>query len=333
MIAEVAGGAIASILAIFWVAKINWRKAIFFALTCVIVGNALTVMQTDSGLITLIRFVVGFLGQGTAFAIGISIIGNTSDPDRNFGFVIAAQVAFGVITLIVIRPLVDQFNSIGGMYIPLAALAAVALLFLKFVPEGAASQEQHGDGQGGSLALPITGLVAMLIWCCGLGAIWMFVERIAVDGGMESVVALRAIAISSAVAIVGALAAAALAAKGVGRFLPVTIALLGQMAVVWFIQGEMSWVELVIKASIFQVFWNLTGPFIMGAIAASDARGKVAVLIPAAQTSGFFIGPAIAVQLMDEAGLSAANLTAIACCGIALVIFIPLSARLKAAGV
>jgi len=155
MIAEVAGGAIASILAIFWVAKINWRKAIFFALTCVIVGNALTVMQTDSGLITLIRFVVGFLGQGTAFAIGISIIGNTSDPDRNFGFVIAAQVAFGVITLIVIRPLVDQFNSIGGMYIPLAALAAVALLFLKFVPEGAASQEQHGDGQGGSLALPI----------------------------------------------------------------------------------------------------------------------------------------------------------------------------------
>ncbi len=333
MIAEVAGGAIASILAIFWVAKINWRKAIFFALTCVIVGNALTVMQTDSGLITLIRFVVGFLGQGTAFAIGISIIGNTSDPDRNFGFVIAAQVAFGVITLIVIRPLVDQFNSIGGMYIPLAALAAVALLFLKFVPEGAASQEQHGDGQGGSLALPITGLVAMLIWCCGLGAIWMFVERIAVDGGMESVVALRAIAISSAVAIVGALAAAALAAKGVGRFLPVTIALLGQMAVVWFIQGEMSWVELVIKASIFQVFWNLTGPFIMGAIAASDARGKVAVLIPAAQTSGFFIGPAIAVQLMSEAGLSAANLTAIACCGIALVIFIPLSARLKAAGV
>ncbi len=333
MIAEVAGGAIASILAIFWVSKINWRKAIFFALISVIVGNALTVIQTDAGLITLIRFVVGFLGQGTAFAIGISIIGNTSDPDRNFGFVIAAQVAFGVIALVVVRPLVDQFNSIGGMYLPLAILAAIAILFVKFVPEGAMQQEQHDAVDSGSLALPVTGLVAMLIWCCGLGAIWMFVERIAVDGGMESVVALRAIAISSAVAIAGALAAAALAAKGVGRFLPVTIALLGQMAVVWFIQGEMSWLELVIKASIFQVFWNMTGPFLMGAIAASDTRGKVAVLIPAAQTSGFFIGPAIAGQFMAEAGLSAVNLTAIICCGIALAIFIPLSARLKAAGI
>ena len=333
MIAEVAGGAIASILAIFWVSKINWRKAIFFALISVIVGNALTVIQTDAGLITLIRFVVGFLGQGTAFAIGISIIGNTSDPDRNFGFVIAAQVAFGVIALVVVRPLVDQFNSIGGMYLPLAILAAIAILFVKFVPEGAMQQEQHDAVDSGSLALPVTGLVAMLIWCCGLGAIWMFVERIAVDGGMESVVALRAIAISSAVAIAGALAAAALAAKGVGRFLPVTIALLGQMAVVWFIQGEMSWLELVIKASIFQVFWNMTGPFLMGAIAASDTRGKVAVLIPAAQTSGFFIGPAIAGQFMAEAGLRAANLTAIICCGIALAIFIPLSARLKAAGI
>jgi predicted MFS family arabinose efflux permease len=333
MIAEVAGGAIASILAIFWVSKINWRKAIFFALISVIVGNALTVIQTDAGLITLIRFVVGFLGQGTAFAIGISIIGNTSDPDRNFGFVIAAQVAFGVVALVVVRPLVDQFNSIGGMYLPLAILAAIAILFVKFVPEGAMQQEQHDAVDSGSLTLPVTGLVAMLIWCCGLGAIWMFVERIAVDGGMESVVALRAIAISSAVAIVGALAAAALATKGVGRFLPVTIALLGQMAVVWFIQGEMSWVELIIKASIFQVFWNMTGPFLMGAIAASDTRGKVAVLIPAAQTSGFFIGPAIAGQFMAEAGLSAANLTAIICCGIALAIFIPLSARLKAAGI
>ena len=70
----------------------------------------------------------------------------------------------------------------------------------------------------------------------------------------------------------------------------------------------------------------------MGAIAASDTGGKVAVLIPAAQTSGFFIGPTIALQFMDQAGLSAANLTAIICCGIALAIFIPLAARLKAAG-
>lgn len=333
VIAEVAGGALASVLAMFWISKVNWRYAILFSLLCVVIGNVLTVAQTDPGTITAIRFAVGILGQGTAFAIGISMIGSTANHDRNFGLVIASQVTFGVVTLATLRPLVDQFESIGGMYLPLAALALVSLVFVKFVPEGPAEDERHSVNQSGqSLKLPITGLVALLIWCCGLGAIWAFVERIGVAGGLDSVLALRSLSVSTAVAIVGGLAAAALAAKGIGRFLPVTIALLVQMVVAWFLQGEITFIELVIKASIFQVFWNLTGPFMMGAISASDPSGKVAVLIPAAQTSGFFIGPTIAGQFMAEAGLSAANLTAIVCCGIALLIFIPLSARLKAAG-
>jgi predicted MFS family arabinose efflux permease len=331
--AEIAGGALASIMAMFWINRINWRLAVLFALVCIVAGNALSSVQSDATIITALRFAVGFFGQGTAFAIGISMIGNTADPDRNFGFVIAAQVGFGVLALATLRPLVDQFQSIGGMYAPLAVLALVALAFIKFVPTGPAPrEEQHAAAGGASLALPLMGLLAMLIWCCGLGAIWTFVERIGVEGGLESALALRSLSVSSAVAITGALFAAALAARGVGRFLPVTIALLGQMAVAWFIQGEMSWVELAIKASIFQVFWNMTGPFLMGAIAAPDTGGKVAVLIPAAQTSGFFIGPTIAGSFMGGAGLSAANITAIACCGIALVVFIPLAARLKAAG-
>lgn len=333
IIAEIAGGALASILAMFWINRINWRHAVLFALACVIGGNVFTSLQTDAGIITALRFAVGFFGQGTAFAIGISMIGNTADPDRNFGFVIAAQVAFGVLALATLRPLVDMQQSIGGMYLPLAALAFVAVALLKGVPAGPAERDAHAAEQGSSsLALPLTGLVAMLIWCCGLGAIWTFVERIGVEGGLESALALRSLSVSSAVAITGALLAAALAARGVGRFLPVTVALVGQMAVAWFIQGEMSWVELAIKASIFQVFWNMTGPFLMGAIAASDTGGKVAVLIPAAQTSGFFIGPTIAGAFMGGVGLTAANITAIACCGVALLLFIPLAARLKAAG-
>jgi len=100
----------------------------------------------------------------------------------------------------------------------------------------------------------------------------------------------------------------------------------------WFLQGQMDWVEMVIKASIFQIFWNMTGPFFMGAIAASDKGGKISVLIPAAQTSGFFIGPAIVGMFLESTGLVAVNYITIAFCALSLVIFVPLSARLKAAG-
>jgi hypothetical protein len=219
------------------------------------------------------------------------------------------------------------------MYVPLAALAGLTLLLVKFIPSGwAVSAQTDGELPARSVALPVTALVAMLIWCCGLGAMWAFIERIGVEGGLESVLALRSLGISSMVAIAGALAASALAAKGVNRFLPVTIALLAQMVMAWLLQGEMNWVEMAIKASVFQIFWNMTGPFFMGAIAASDPAGKVSVLIPAAQTSGFFIGPAIVGLFLDSMGLQAVNYVTIACMAVALVIFVTLAARLKSAG-
>jgi predicted MFS family arabinose efflux permease len=333
IVAEVAGGALASILAMFWINRINWRVALIFALVCIIAGNLITTTQTDANIITLLRFAVGFFGQGTAFAIGISIIGNTKDPDRNFGFVIAAQVAFGVVTLFTLRPIAEQYQSIGGMYVPLAALAALVLLVIKLIPQGSAQHEAAaGERPAGSAVLPLMGLAAMLIWCCGLGAMWAFIERIGVEGGLESVLALRSLGVSTTIAIVGALGASALAAKGVNRFMPVTIALLMQMVMAWLLQGDMNWVEMAVKASVFQIFWNMTGPFMMGAIAASDTSGKISVLIPAAQTSGFFIGPAVVGMFLESSGLAAVNTITMTFCFLSLLIFIPLAAKLKAAG-
>jgi predicted MFS family arabinose efflux permease len=331
--AEVGGGALASILAIFWIGRFNWRIASLVSILVVVAGNVVSVYISDVMTLTLVRFLVGFLGQGTAFVVGISMIHSTSDPDKNFGYVIAAQVAFGVIALLSLQRLVIGFDSIGGVYLPLAALAILGLPLLRNLAPGFEAQpEQHADAATGSVLLPVSGLVVMLIWCCGLGAMWAFVGQIGVANGLEPVLAQQALAVSSAVAILGAIGAATLAGKGVGRFLPVTIALLVQAGMAWLLQGEMDWVEMAIKASIFQIFWNMTGPFIMGAIASSDTSGKVSVLIPAAQTAGFSIGPIIAVAFMTEGSLLAANVTTIVCCLIALVLFIPLSARLKSAG-
>ena len=44
IIAEIAGGALASILAMFWINKVNWRLAVLFALLCVAAGNVLDIL-------------------------------------------------------------------------------------------------------------------------------------------------------------------------------------------------------------------------------------------------------------------------------------------------
>ena len=331
--AEVGGGALASVLAMFWIGRFNWRTAILFSILVVAVGNVATLYITDAATMTIVRFLVGLLGQGTAFVVGISMIHSTSDPDKNFGYVIASQVGFGVIALLTLQRFVDAFDSVGGIYLPLAAIAVLGLPLVSKLATGFAAQpEQHADAPTASVFLPVAGLVIMLIWCSGLGSMWAFVAQIGVANGLEPVLAGQALAVSSAVAITGAIGAAALAGKGVGRFLPVTIALLVQAGMAWLLQGEMNWVEMAIKASIFQIFWNLTGPFIMGAIASSDTSGKVSVLIPAAQTAGFSIGPIIAVAFMTEGSFVAANVTTIVCCLIALALFIPLNSRLTSGG-
>jgi len=321
---EVLGVGLASILAMFWIRRVNWRVAALVAVTAVVIGNILTTFQSDSTALTVIRFITGFFGEGTAFALGLTIIGDTKETDRNFGFVIAAQVAFGVITMLTLFRLTGMYQSIGGIYIPLAAVAALSLIMLRFIPEGGAKEAQAAqEVQAASMAVPLVGLLVMFIWCTGLGAVWAFMALMGIYGGLESTSAGDALAVSSAIAILGALAASAMADR-FGRLAPVTIALVVQMVMFSLLTGDMSFLRFAATAAIFQIFWNLTGPYIMATIASSDASGRAAVVIPAAQTGGFFLGPYIAAQLVTEESLFPANVLGIAGCLIALVIFVPL---------
>ena len=188
--AEVGGGALASVLAMFWIGKVNWRVASVFSIAVVVLGNIASVYITDVSTLTIVRFLVGLLGQGTAFAIGIAMIGSTNDPDKNFGFVIAAQVAFGVIALLSLQRFVNAFDSVGGIYLPLAVIAAIGLPLIRNLPVGFDAQpEGHAEQGGGSIMLPIVGLAVMLIWCSGLGAMWGFVGKIGEAGGLTPVLA------------------------------------------------------------------------------------------------------------------------------------------------
>ena len=168
----------------------------------------------------------------------------------------------------------------------------------------------------------------MLVWCTGLGAVWAFLALIGVAAGLDATSAQDMLAISSTIAIIGALTASALADK-YGRIAPVAIALIVQVVMISLLTGEMSPLRFAATAAIFQIFWNLTGPYIMGTIASSDATGKAAALIPAAQTGGFFLGPAIATQLVTADNLFPANMVGIIGCLVALVIFVPLVLRLN----
>lgn len=324
--AEIGGGALASILASFWIQKANWRLVGAGAILSVVVVNALSGLQTDATALAALRFLAGLLGQGTAFAIAIGIINSSSNPDRIFGFSIAAQVALGVVMLLVLPTLGESFGLRGVLW-PLAALAAIVLPMLRWIPARSAREDQLGTGRALSGAgLAWIALSVLLAWCVGLGAMWAFLLSIGQAGALTATTAGQAMAISTAVAIGGALAASALAGKG-GRLLPVSIALLVQIGAILLLQGEMGFLRFAATCAVFQIAWNFTGPYLMGMVAANDPTGRIAVLIPVAQTGGFAIGPAIAGNMMAGDSLLAANYVGVAGIVVALVIFVPTALR------
>lgn len=327
---EVIGGAIASILAAFWIRRISWRTAALTGIVVVIAGNiASTLASSESSLLAL-RFLVGLLGEGTCFAVAIAMISETRETDRNFAFSIAAQVAFGVMAFAALPYAVAQW-SIAGILIPLAALAGLIALLLPAVPPGSSRESAAGgSGPAASPAPALAALATLLVWCIGLGGIYAFEERIGVAAGLEPTSVGSGLALAVAVGFLGALAASWVADRW-GRILPVATALAVQVGAILLLQGEMSWTRFALTASVFHFFWNFTGPYLMGTVAGNDATGRIAVLMPAAQTGGFAIGTAIAGSQMAADSWTAANLVGAAGCTIALVMFVPIALRMRTA--
>jgi len=324
---EALGTALAPLAATLWMGRVKWRNAAIFALLVVVAGNVVSSYQTTAGALTALRFAVGFLGQGTAFTLAIGIISGSAQKDRNFAFLIAAQVVLGVLCFLVLPFPKDA--GVGGVLLPLAGLALLTLATVGWIPQPAAPGAGHQAAAGGGSAGPaFMALAVMLIWCTGLGAIWAFVKLIGSSGGIDPAQVGLALGISTGVATTGALAASWLADR-IGRIIPVTVALLVQVAMIFLLQGQMSFLQFAVTAAIFQIFWNLTGPYLMGTIALSDNTGKVSLLIPTAQIGGFFLGPVIAGQFLTGQGFGPANTVAIICCLAALALFIPTALRLN----
>jgi predicted MFS family arabinose efflux permease len=326
--AEALGTALGPVLATLWMGRLGYRPVAIGALLVVIIGNVISSTQTGVAPLAALRFVVGLLGQGTAFALAIAIVSSTAQKDRNFAFLIAAQVVLGVLFFLVL-PL-PKDAGVGGVLLPLAGLAGLALLTSGGIRDPQPFAGHGGAAAGGSSTTAWVALGVMLIWCTGLGAIWAFIKLIGGAAGLESGQVGLALGISTGTATLGALAASVLADR-IGRIIPVSIALLVQVVMISLLQGEMGFVQFLVTAAVFQTFWNLTGPYVMGTIATADVTGKVSLLIPTAQIGGFFLGPVIAGQFLTGEGFGPANTIAIACCLAALAIFIPTALRLPRA--
>ena len=306
---DLAGMALASLLALFWIKRLNWQRVGLLAMAALALINFLCLGITDYASLMMMRVAAG-LAAGSAIVLTYSIIANTTHPDRYMGLFVSAQVLAGSIGFIVIPSFANDSGS-DLFYYLFGGLALLAATFVRWFPETGHAGELHQKEARRlhvSAKLAISSiLIAMTLFFIGQGSIWAYGERIGADAGIDAQVIGNVLAGTSIAALFGGLLSAWLDVR-FGRFWPILLAIGVQLVALALFYGEMETLHFALIFAIFSFSWNFGIAYQVGALISCDSDGRFTALIPAFQGAGLAIGPALAGGFLSGEGYYVVNI-------------------------
>ena len=296
--AEMWGLAATTILMTFFAHRVNWRSVVFGSLIVMFLANAACTLTTDIGTFVILRFIAG-LGAGSLVSLSFAAIGLTSQLDRNFGLVIMWVLTYGAIVLWAM-PTAYEILGFNGVIWFFALFPLVAMPFVKHLPVSGKSEAQvEEDAVDLSPQLKGMALIAMFAYFTAQGVVWAYLFLIGLSGGLDEQAVANGLMLSQFAGIAGALLAALMAHR-YGRILPLTVGVLGGALCLSFLVGSFEFLAFAVVVCAYNFFWNLTHPFLLGAMASFDRHGRVVVYAVAMQMVGLAVGPYLAATVITE---------------------------------
>jgi len=318
--AAVAGGiAVSAALMMFLVRRLPWRLTLRVALLVMALANALSMLVPQVPLFLLLQFVAA-LGGGTAYALALTILSDSSQPDRCFGFSVAAQVAFQVIGMVLLSRLASGFG-LDALLLVFVLLQLCALLLTHKVPRapGLVLTARHGGAVLRRPAVLLT-LCGCLLFFFNVGVVWTYLERIADAAGFDAATIGWYLALGVACGIPGALLAAWWGDRS-GRLLPLALGTLGTVGALMLLSENMGTPAFAAGVALYNLAWNFSLAFQYAAVNAVDTSGRAVAAAPAFHGLGGALGPAAAAALVGAWGLAVVDALAIAAVLLSLLLF------------
>src|SRR5262249_27555474 len=135
---EVWGITATTVLMTFFAHHFNWRKVITVSLVLVAVTNLLCIGVHDRTTFVVLRFLAG-AGAGSLISLSFTTVGLTSNPDRNFGYLIMWVLLYGAVVLYAM-PTAFAYSGMTGPLLFFAAFPLVALPLVGAFPVNAETQ-------------------------------------------------------------------------------------------------------------------------------------------------------------------------------------------------
>lgn len=300
--AEMWGIALTTLAMTFFSHKINWRNILVLATLIMVTGNLTSIFVEGQVSFAIVRFITG-IGSGVLVSLSFTIIGLTSNPDRNFGFLIMWILVYGAVGFMVM-PSAYELVGMEGVLVFFALFSMSALVFIRFLP---ASGHEHFQPDEKSIdlstQLKFIAVAAVFVYFVAQGVVWAYLFLIGTNGGSTEQEVANALTLSQFFGIAGALLAAVAGAR-FGRIKSLVFGICGSVISLFFLLGQVDWLIYYAAVCLFNFAWNMSHPFLLAAITTFDRTGRIVSYAVAAQMIGLAVGPALAASVISDGDYS-----------------------------
>ena len=318
--ASMTGSTISALMAIFWVRSVNWRLAMFVAMAVFGFGNLLAILVSDYTLLLMAIFIAS-IGGGTAYSLALTILSDHDNPDRVFGYSIAAQVSFQVIGLLAF-PAVIGMGGLDALLAILCLLATMSLCAISFLPVSGKDVRLSNVFQIFTQTRVVFALLGCLFFFFNVGCFWTFIGRMGDTYGYSPQVIGNSLALGVSAGIVGSLCASWFGNKH-GLLMPLLASALGTVIAAILLNSSEALLIYVLAVALYNFVWNYSLAYQYAVVADVDESGRSVAIAPAFHAAGAAMGPAFAGMMVIEEGFIIINILVAVSVVISFALFIP----------
>ncbi|WP_312932895.1 MFS transporter [Pseudomonas sp.] len=318
------GFGLLGLASLLWVRRVSWRVIALLSSLRVIAMVLYVVSEPSFESLFVIMALAG-AGTGALYALAMTIFGDSAQPERAFGFKLGLETVPGATLLVLLPVAVMPVWGFHGMLLTIAlTLLLTGIAPLLWVPARSARvvEASRVSAQASAARRPIVwlSLVASLVFLTGIMAVWAFLELIGKKTGLSGDTIGAVLAVGFIINAGGGFIASSIGLKA-GRFVPLAIIILAQLAGLVLLAQFGSFTTYVIGAVLFLFSINFVLAYTFGIMAEFDVSGKLVALGALCLSAGAAFGPALSGLLIEQFGYTAAFVFSGSCSVLALLAY------------
>lgn len=295
--ANMYGNALGGFLAIFLVARVQWRPVTVALLVLIAATDLVSVWADGASTLMLIRFCHGLV-SGALMGVVTAVIARTTSPERTFAIFIGVQLTLGGIGAAVLtRQIADMGADV--VWFVLAGYSVLALgltTLLDDYPILPGRRREVGARDRAGWPPIALALGALFLYQAAQMATFAYVIELGNRHLFDADFVSLALAVSLWVGGPAALLVTWWSTRS-GRFRPVSMGIVLTAASLLLLLPE-SQLSFFAGNAGFGIFFSLTFPYLLGVAAEMDNSGRLAAVAGFTSSLGLATGPAIAAMLI-----------------------------------